>query len=69
MKKNKLIAIICQHYADMVAGCEDYEDYCSLQMALDIAVNKMPNDLTREDVEGWLNPHLDAIYEDWESYE
>ena len=46
MKKNKLIAIICQHYADMVAGCEDYEDYCSLQMALDIAVNKMPNDLT-----------------------
>ena len=69
MKKNKLVAAICQHFSGMVAGCEDYEDYYSLEIALDIAINKTPNDVDREDIEGWLNPHLDAICEDWESYE
>lgn len=53
----------------MVAGCEDYEDYGSLEIALDIAGNKLPDEVRREDVEGWLNPHLDAIWEEWDAYE
>lgn len=69
MKKNKLIAAICQDFSDLVAGCEDYEDYGSLEIALDIAVNKLPDEVRREDVEGYLNPHLDTICENWEAYE
>lgn len=71
MKQNKLVAAICQHFADMVDnfdGCGEYEDYTSLFEALKIATEKLPSEVEREDVEGWLNPHLDAIHEDWEGY-
>lgn len=73
MKRNELVAHICQNFADMVAGCETYEDYASLMDALDIAINKLPEvveneDVEKEDIQGWLNPHLDMIADDWEEW-
>lgn len=66
MKKNKLVALICRNFADMVAGCDDYEDYYSLEDALRIARVELGENVSRLDVEGWMNPHLDMIAENWE---
>lgn len=71
MKQNKLVAAICQDFADWVDifdGCGEYDDYTSLFEALNIATEKLPSEVEREDVEGWLNPHLDVIHENWEDY-
>lgn len=65
MKKNKLIASICQSFADLVAGCDDYCDYYSLYEALQI-VQELGEDIERWQIESMLNPHLDIIYENWE---
>lgn len=65
MKRNELVAHICQNFADMVASCETYEDYHSLMEALNIATNKLPEIVEKEDIRGWLNPHLDMIAEEW----
>lgn len=70
MKKNVLIAKICQHFAGLVSSYQnsnfgEYEDFYSLNEALNIA-NKFPNEVEREDVEGWKNPHLDFIWEEWD---
>lgn len=66
MKKNKLVAEICHNFADLVSGCDNYDDYYSLKEAIEIALNKLPDDIDREDVDGWLNPHLDWLAEEWD---
>ena len=66
MKKNKLVAEICLNFAGFVLGCDNYDDYYSLKEAIEIALNKLPEDIEREDVEGWLNPHLDCLAEEWD---
>ena len=68
MKKNKLISAICQTFADLVAGCDDYCYYYSLNEALRIAQNELGENIERWQVEGWLNPHLDTISENWEEW-
>lgn len=68
MKKNKLVALICQSFADMVAGNEDYCDYYSLHEALQVAHNYLMNEVGKEDIMHYLNPHLDMIAEKWEEF-
>ena len=65
MKKNKLIAAVCQTFADFVAGCDDYCDYYSLNEALQI-VQELGEDIERWQIADMHNPHLDAIWEEWE---
>ena len=69
MKKNILISHICTHFAGMVAGDDSYDDFFSLQEALHIAIQKLPDDIEKEDLRGWKNPHLDYMFEEWKSYE
>ena len=69
MKKNKLTAIICASFADLVAGSESYNDYYSLNEALRL-VQQMPREeIEQNDITGMLNPHLDYIAENWNDYE
>lgn len=67
MKKNILVAKICENYSDIVSGNDTYADYGSLDIALDITYNQLPDEVCREDLKGWHNPHLDMIYDEWDN--
>lgn len=69
LPKNKVLALVCQNYADIVDGNDEYNDYASLEEAIDVVINKLDDEIAKDDLEGWLNPHLDSIYENWEEYE
>ncbi len=68
LRKNKLVALICQSYVDMVKGCSSHNDYYSLEDALRI-VKELGENISRIDIIGRLNPHLDIIAENWDEYE
>lgn len=67
MKKNKLIAAVCETFADFVAGYDDYCDYYSLNEALQI-VQELDDDIERWQIVAMRNPHLDIISENWEEW-
>jgi hypothetical protein len=70
MRKNKVIAFICIHFANLAEAYEglgEYEDYYSLEEAIRIVTTKLPKVIERDDLQGWHNPHTDYLYESWEN--
>ena len=68
MKKCELVAAICKHYINLSECITGYDDYGSLEEALRIAQNIDQEQICKMDVEGWKNPHLDYIAENFEEY-
>lgn len=68
IKSHELVELICQYHINLVdgyRGCGEYTDTFSLYQAIEIASTKLPQEVSKEDVEGWRNPYLDYIAEEY----
>lgn len=77
MKKNEILARVCRQYLDFVEAYEDYDNSFALVEAIQIvekiafqkSLENEDNEeilIEREDIQGYLNSHLDHIYEEWD---
>lgn len=77
MKKNEILALACSQYLDFVEAYEDYDNSFALVEAIQIvekiafqkSLENEDNEeilIEREDINGYLNSHLDHIYEEWD---
>lgn len=78
MKKNEILALVCGQYLDFVEAYEDYDNSFALVEAIQIvekiafqkSLENEDNEeilIEREDIQGYLNSHLDHIYEEWDA--
>lgn len=63
--KNEAYIYITQYHLGMLQSYEDYEDNFSFSAALG-HIEKMDNNIVKEDIEGWRNPYLDVLAEEME---
>lgn len=77
MKKNEILALACSQYLGFVEAYEDYDNSFALVEAIQIvekiafqkSLENEDNEeilIEREDIQGYLNSHLDHIYEEWD---
>lgn len=63
--KHKAYIYCTQCHLDMLKGNETYADNYSLIQALE-RIDKLEDNIVKEDVAGWGNPYLDMLAEELE---